>query len=58
MKLQYQAHKHANSNLFSNKGWRKPGSEAKAPSPQQKSENELNALMEKEIDRQVANLLK
>jgi hypothetical protein len=58
MKLQYQVHKRANNNLFGNKGWRKPGLDAKAPSPQQKSKNELHALMEKEIDRRVANRLK
>jgi hypothetical protein len=58
MKLQYQVHKRANNNLFGNKGWCKPGSDAKAPSPQQKSKNELHALMEKEIDRRVANCLK
>jgi hypothetical protein len=58
MKSQYQAHKRANNNVFGNKGWRKPGSDAKAPSPQQKNKNELHALMEKEIDRRVANRLK
>jgi hypothetical protein len=58
MKSQYQAHKRANSNVFGNKGWHKPGSDAKAPSPQQKSKNKLHALMEKEIDHQVANRLK
>jgi hypothetical protein len=45
--------------VFGNKGWHKPGSDAKAPSPhQQKSKNKLHALMEKEIDRRVANRLK
>jgi hypothetical protein len=58
MKAQYQAHKRANNNLFGNKAWRKPGLDAKAPSPQQKNKNELHALMEKEINRRVANRLK
>ena len=58
MKSQYQAHKRANNNVFGNKGWHKPGSDAKAPTPQQKSKNELHALMEKEIDRRVATRLK
>jgi hypothetical protein len=60
MKSQYQAHKRANNNgaVFGNKGWCKPGSDAKAPSPQQKNKNELHALMEKEIDCRVSNRLK
>jgi hypothetical protein len=57
MKSQYQAHKRANSNVFGNKGWHKPGLDAKAPTPQQKSKNELHALMEKEVDCRVANRL-
>ena len=43
--------------MIGNKGWHKPGSDAKAPTPQQKSKNVLHALMEKEIDRRVANHL-
>jgi hypothetical protein len=44
--------------VFGNNGWHKPGTDAKAPTPQQKSKNELHALMEKEVDRHVANRLK
>ena len=57
MQAQYQAHKRANTNLFENKSWQRksaPGSDAKMPSHQQKSKNELHALMEQEIDRRVA----
>ena len=59
---QYQAHKRANTNLFDNKSWQckpAPGvQDAKMPSHQQKSKNELHALMDQEINRQVAQRMK
>jgi hypothetical protein len=59
MKSQYQAHKKANNSSFgNNKSWRKPGLDAKAPTSQQKSKNELHSLMEKEIDCRVTSRLK
>jgi hypothetical protein len=62
MKGAYQAHKRANTNLFDNKSWQRkpaPGADAsKMPSHQQKSKNELHALMDQEINRHVTQRMK